>query len=79
MIILGGTLGWKILCSVPLSLWKDGGQGRSFPWWCRVVKPPLRTKILSTKVSQEELARTSASPRAKGGGGLRRITEPTPS
>ena len=25
-------------------------------WWCLVVKPSLRTKTLSTKVSEEELA-----------------------
>jgi hypothetical protein len=31
-----------------------------FPWWCRVVKPPLRTKTLSTKVSEEELAQLQA-------------------
>jgi hypothetical protein len=30
-------------------------------WWCLVVKPPLRTKTLSTKVSEEELALLEAA------------------
>jgi hypothetical protein len=37
-----------------------------FPWWCRVVKPPLRTKTLSTKVSEEELAQLEAAASERG-------------
>ncbi len=31
------------------------------PWRCRVVKPPLRTKTLGTKVSEEEFAQLEAA------------------
>jgi hypothetical protein len=36
------------------------------PWRCRVVKPPLRTKTLGTKVSEEEFALLEAAASERG-------------
>jgi hypothetical protein len=37
-----------------------------FPWWCRVVKPPPRTKTLSTKVSENRFAQPEAAVSERG-------------
>jgi|ERR1017187_2978325 hypothetical protein len=40
--------------------------GCFLPWRCSVVKPPLRTKTLGTKVSEEEFAQLEAAASERG-------------
>ena len=42
------------------------GVGQFIPGRCTVVRPPLRTKTLGTKVSEEEFARLEVAARERG-------------